>query len=487
MSPVAFRWPWLTRQIQGIRSGSKRRARPRSSPRKNSWRQNLIFEQLEDRTLLSSGVLDTTFGQGGHITTDFIGPGVSIAQKVLISGDRTVEVGRTDAGSQGNIAIARYNLTDGSLDRSFGQGGQLITGGLGNGHDAVLQSDGKVIVLADVGLVRYNTDGSLDTTFVGGGDGRAVDYSGKGLLRFYVFNGQVTHLALQGDEIIVAGDEYNGSDYDFALTRLNNDGSVDTTFGNNGLTTIDFGVGFDYLNAVAVDSDGSITVVGNHNAPDNSSSSLVVAHLTASGGLDTGFNSSGKAILTDASGHAGGEAVAVQQDHRILVGGVAGWDCSILLRYNPDGTVDGSFTGSGEVMIPGAGYDSLAVRGDGKILAGSQNNDIIRSYNTDGSLDSAFNGGSGYSGVGILMTTIAVNTDGSIVAGGSTFAGNEADFAVQKFTAAGAMDTSFNGSGIVTSSFNGSRGGIATNLAIVPSAELSRLEIRALGSAMLPS
>jgi len=159
----------------------------------------------------------------------------------------------------------RYNA-NGSLDTSFGTGG-IVTTPIGNSNDASalgIQSDGKIVVAGgssngsnyDFALVRYNTNGSLDTSFGTGGIvntpvGSSNDYART--------------LGIQSDgKIVAAGDSSNGSKNDFALVRYNANGSLDTSFGTGGIVTTPVGSsGGAY--ALAIQSDGKIVAAGSSN------------------------------------------------------------------------------------------------------------------------------------------------------------------------------------------------------------------------------
>src|SRR5205823_5199649 len=132
----------------------------------------------------ADGSLDTTFGSGGTVTTNF-GPGATYddADGVAIQSDgKIVVAGTCNRGGSDNVfAVARYNA-DGSLDSTFGSGGTVTTDfGLGGSDDSAyavaLQPDGKIVaagatylggVPGDFALARYNPDGTLDSTFGGG-------------------------------------------------------------------------------------------------------------------------------------------------------------------------------------------------------------------------------------------------------------------------------------------------------------------------------
>src|SRR5581483_9634764 len=196
------------------------------------------------------GSLDASFGTGGKVLTDF-GRSYDQATAVAIQLDgKIVVVGRTQTGgSNDDFALARYNA-DGSLDATFGVGGKVHTD-LGatffeRANAVVIQWDGKIIAAGetnsagrlvdttDFALVRYNADGSIDTTFGGGGNAPAT---GVVITDFGDTNDQVFALAIQTDGKIVAVGSTTpvmsgaGTGADFALARYNTDGSVDSTFG----------------------------------------------------------------------------------------------------------------------------------------------------------------------------------------------------------------------------------------------------------------
>ncbi|NEQ21307.1 MAG: hypothetical protein F6K28_19200, partial [Microcoleus sp. SIO2G3] len=189
-----------------------------------------------------------SFGATGKITTDFggndYGYGVAVQSdgKIIVTG-----------GNNSNFAIARYN-SDGSLDTTFDTDGQLTTdfGGNDYGYSVAVQSDGKIVVTAESDanfvLARYNSDGSPDTTFDTDGQ-LTADFGG---------NDYGYSVAVQSDGKIVVIGESNGN---FVLARYNSDGSPDTTFDTDGQLTADFG-GNDYGYSVAVQSDGKIIVAG---------------------------------------------------------------------------------------------------------------------------------------------------------------------------------------------------------------------------------
>jgi len=300
---------------------------------------------------LSDGTLDASFGKGGLVTTDF---GTSDgASDVAIQGDGRIVIAVTTDQA---FAAARYNA-DGSLDTRFGTGGKVVTafGGFGTAAYALaIQADGRIVLQGEAdtaqggsafGLVRYQTDGSLDPTFgVGGKVTTAVtDYINQG--------GSV---ALQGDgRIVVAGmvSERTGTaGSDFAVLRYNANGSLDTTFGKQGTTRIEFSKdAFDTANAVAVQGDGRIVVMGETFAQNGPNSDFGVARFNTDGSLDPTFGASGKVTTDFGNGYDYGWALAIQGDGRIVAVGRTdpqqGFPGFAVARYNPNGALDTTFGG----------------------------------------------------------------------------------------------------------------------------------------------
>ena len=171
----------------------------------------------------------------------------------------------TACGSGGGGGASVTTPTSGSLDTTFNTTGKVTTA-IGAINDSALavaiQSDGKIVAAGysynganyDFALVRYNTDGSLDTTF---------NTTGKVTTAIGASNDSAYVIAIQSDgKIVAAGYSDNGANYDFALVRYNTDGSLDTTFNTTGKVTTAIGASNDYAYAVAIQSDGKIVAAG---------------------------------------------------------------------------------------------------------------------------------------------------------------------------------------------------------------------------------
>ncbi|MCF6203041.1 MAG: DUF4347 domain-containing protein, partial [Methylococcaceae bacterium] len=289
----------------------------------------------------ADGSLDTSFGTGGTVTTD-LGSNHDYAKSITVQADgRILVTGDTYNGSNSDFALVRYN-TDGSLDTSFDTDGIVTTdigSGLEKGESVTVQADGRILVAGytgggDFALMRYNTNGSLDASF--GSGGIVTTAVGSGTDEGY-------DLAVQTDgRILMTGYSDNGSNNDFALVRYNTDGSLDTSFGTNGTVTTPIGNN-DVATGVSIQTDGRIIVAGySHNGTD---SDFALVRYDSDGNLDSSFGTGG--IVTTAVGTVTdmGRSVFVQDDGRIVVAGISSDDFAVV-RYNADGSLDTDFNGT---------------------------------------------------------------------------------------------------------------------------------------------
>jgi uncharacterized delta-60 repeat protein len=383
---------------------------------------------LEDRVTPTAGLLDPTFGAGaGYVLGSF--PENDGANAVAVqSNGKIVIAGVTNSES----LVARYNA-DGSLDTSFGTGGWTATVFNKSSDDgatavAIQPADGKILV-GGAGntshgahysfLARYNTNGTLDTTF--GSNGEVVTPLG----------GNIESIAVQTNgEILVSG-QSNGF---AALARYNANGTLDSTFGNAGeLVTNIRDSGLDNL---LIQPDGKIVVAGIIGDPTSGLRAFAVVRFKTDGTTDSSFGNGGEVITDVGTGVAGFGGVALQTDGKIVVkGGYSGGLC--LIRYNADGTLDTTFGSSGngvDLVPPPAGFSyvnaspAVEVQSDGKIIAGatasnSTNQDFAAvRLNADGSVDTSY-GNAGWATVQIgLADTLeasALRPDGRLLLAGS--------------------------------------------------------------------
>jgi len=361
-----------------------------------------------------------------------------------------------------NFQIRGTVLGPGDLDPTFGTGGLVVTdiGPYADyGRAMALQPDGKIVVAGyssmsindDFAVVRYNADGSLDTSWSG---------DGKVTTDFDFSNETARSVAVQPDgKIVVAGYGTAGGNDDFAVVRYNADGSLDTSFDGDGKVTTAIGSGADWGRSVTLQPDGKILVVGRSGAGGVFTFALV--RYNPDGSLDTSFDGDGK-VTTVIGSSSQGYNVIVQPDGRIVVAGESGNDIA-LARYNSDGSLDTSFDGDGRATTDlgftgDSGYD-VALQPDGKIVvSGMSNYDfaVVR-YNANGSLDTSFSGdGTVVTNLGAsdMGLSVALQSDGKIVVGGQS----SGAFAVARYNADGLLDTSFSGDGRVTTALGAGYG-----------------------------
>jgi uncharacterized delta-60 repeat protein len=410
--------------------------------------------------LLSGGALDPTFGTGGIVTTSggwsAVQPdAVATYPKAGTANDgKIVATDQVFTSNKNYFDFVRYNL-DGSLDRSFGGTGQVASSSGNVGNDVAVQPDGKIVGAGfafsaktgdDFAVVRYNADGSLDTTF--------GSKAGNGTVTTDI-NQKSTDMGrrvvLQNDgKIVVAGTTTPsgvniGVSADLALLRYNSDGSLDTSFGTGGKVIQHFaaplypggnGVYLDMAidpgSSPADPNAGKIVVV----AELNGDRGTVLARFNTNGSLDTSFDGAGYVTFSTV---ATGASAAVQLDDRIVVA----WANLGLSRLNADGTPDLTFASGGIAGLPTNSIArSVMIQADGKILAAGPGFMVARYNAADGSLDTSFgvNGVAVATGGGSNFIDAALEPDGRIVVAGNTSSNS---LAVARFLAAGPQIGSF--------------------------------------------
>ena len=271
----------------------------------------------------SDGSLDTTFDTDGIVTTDF-GNYEAAYDITIQDDDKIVAVGFSGSGRSSDFAIARYN-SNGSLDTTFGSDGKVTTTvgiGLAYATSVAIQNDGKIVVAGyshnssgynDFAIVRYNTDGSLDTTF--DGDGIVITAISSG-------DGQAYGVTIQDNgKIVVAGFSYNGDNNDYAVLRYNSDGSLDTTFDDDGIVTTAIGSHNDYATSVAIQNDGKIVAAG-RSSNGSGIYDFSVVRYESNGSLDSSFGGGDGKVMTDlGSDYEGSQSITIQNDGKIVAAG----------------------------------------------------------------------------------------------------------------------------------------------------------------------
>ena len=423
----------------------------------------------------SNGNQDTSFNGTGVQSFDFAGGDDDASSIALLDNGKILVGGPAYDGSAVNFGLARLKA-DGTIDSGFDGDGKAFGLSFGAGlvsiaNGLALQDDGKIVLAgyvcllvcvdSDFALERFSKGGSPDSNFTSF-PGRVVTPIGSGADVAYGVD-----LAADG-EIVAAGSTYNGSDTDFAVVRYKPSGALKTTFGTGGIVTTDFGSGDDSANAVAIDENGKIVAVGS--AFNGSDLDFAVARYNSDGSLDTSFDSDGMATTDFGSGDDVARAVAIQPDGKIVVAGYAsnGTDDDFAVaRYSSDGSLDTSFSGDGMATLDfGTGNDhanAVVVQDNGRIVlggyaAGGSNYDFaLARFNDDGTVNTS------YGTMGMVTTDfgsgddyiagLALQQDGEVVAAGGAWNGTNYDFGLARYTTAGTLDTSFDGDGMKTTAF----------------------------------
>jgi len=289
-------------------------------------------------------------------------------------------------------------------------------------------------------------------------------------------------VAVQLDaKIVVSGQSGIYPDLHSTLVRYNRNGRIDSTFGTGGKVVVRFDSSSDYLDAVAIQSDGKIVAAGSSRG-----TAFLLARFNADGSLDQTFGNNGSVLTTFGDPTALGRAIAMQADGKIIVVGESGagpyseLNDFVLARYNSDGSLDQNFGSAGKVKTHFPGVDntgsnatSVALQPDGKLVVGGyyKKNDrtthqfALARYNSNGTLDAAF-GQSGKvmtaMGLGDAFSFgIAIQNTGRIVLVGYSSSTQDHDFSLIGYTANGAVDSTFGNGGFVATDFGGATDDIA--------------------------
>ena len=407
-----------------------------------------------------AGDLDPSFGRGGKVLTDF-GRLEAVEDLVVQRDGKIVAVGSsTDPTTfRSQFVLVRYRR-GGSLDTSFGVGGSVTTEfeerASGSANAVALQGDGKIVAAGstgggptgfDIAVARYNPDGRLDPSF--GSGGRVVT-------DFNLTNEAALGVAVQTDgKLVVVGSSRSLGGTDVALARYEPNGSLDRSFAGDGKVTAGFPDWDDLGEGIALAKDGKILTAGT-GFPDRGSGPAVigVARFNTDGSLDGSFDGDGWAPRIP-GGHSVW-AVIVQPDGRVVAAG-SGSSGLALFRYTVAGRPDATF---GEQGVASAGYGphgagafDLARQPDGKLVAVGvadsapdldESAFAVARFLSSGKLDRSFHGGtiSTDFGAGDWAQAVALQADGRIVVGG--FSGRRGsggtltaqDFAIARYLGA---------------------------------------------------
>ncbi|MCS7466941.1 VCBS domain-containing protein [Stieleria sp. ICT_E10.1] len=349
------------------------------------------------------------------------------------------------------LECRRLLAGDGDLDLGFGTGGTVATDVISGDQakDLVRQVDGKLVTVGtsvvgsavQFSLTRHNADGTLDGSFGTGGI-VSTDFGVPG-------GGGFEAGVVQTDGKIVAAG-FSGNR--IAVARFNANGTPDTSFDGDGIALVSPLGSSSSIRDVAIQTDGKIIVAGTN------FNDLLVARLESNGAVDWSFGSSlGQAAIDFGSSEVA-DAVAIQADGKILVGGHIGSEADgLVARLLPNGTVDSQFGDGGKSIIDFAGGGltgdkilDLALDDAGRIVfggrarTGTSSEFVVGRLTAGGELDASFGGGDGVAlnGVGFEIQEIVLQKDSKILA-----AGRGSGPAIARYNTDGSLDTRFRDGG----------------------------------------
>lgn len=391
-----------------------------------------------------------------------------------------------------NIAFSQA----GTIDKSFGNNGIVTTYKVIDYYYStcsVLQNDGKILVggntyinmkndLTDFAILRYNLNGTLDSSF---------NLIGKSILKIGTSHDNLTSIAIQQDgKIIVAGYSHvNDSELTLVLVRFNLNGTLDSTFGNYGIVKSQYGKNGDFLYSIVLQQDGKIIVAGKSNIYnfDNYEYKFALTRYTPNGNIDSSFGKNGK-IITIIGYEAIGYAVKLQSNGKIILVGSSkkGYYEKLnftIARYNNDGILDSTF-GKDGVTITSIGdvgdeISSVSILNDDKIIVAgtsfkfngkSYDHEIaLAKYNSNGTLDRTF----GENGViitpinglsDLTNNSMVIQKNGKILLTGSSYNDSTKVIFLLRYNINGKLDITFGNKGIVLTQIGTKAGGTSINL-----------------------
>ena len=362
------------------------------------------------------------------------------------------------------IVVNVFSQQAGELDLNFGNGGFFTTennSDIDNANCLFVSESDEIYVAGgndNFSMIKLMADGTYDSAF--GNQGQVI-------IPFDGFRAEAKEIIVRADgKLILAGNVYvSGGEYNFGIVLLNTDGSLDTSFNETGKLIFDFDENINYLYAAAIQNDGKIVVAGQCGTFANAD--FAVARINPDGTFDTEFGVGGKQRI-NIQGDDRGRCVVIQNDGKIVLGGysypVGGNNCWFAaVRLTTTGQLDNTYSSDGKAVAKVAssyGNDTvqdMIIQPDDKILmvadsyiGSSQDIGMVR-FTTDGELDTTFSG-DGKFNTSMIGTTdypraITLQTDGKILISGSFYTTPQRNLALLRLTANGELDTTFSQDG----------------------------------------
>lgn len=379
--------------------------------------------------------LDPAFSGDGIQSTDFGNTVGETGRALAVMTDGRIVVAGT---VNDDFSVARY-LANGALDTTFSGSGKLTTNisGIDQALAVAVQPDGKIVVVgssddgSNLVMVRYTSNGNLDTSF-----------NGTGIITTSIASSSATEtnstvLIQPNGAIVVAGT----TDSTYLIQRYTSAGVLDTSFSGDGRDMANFtGTKYSEVFAMNRQADGKLLVAGRVYQGSSTYDSAITRY-NADGTLDTRFNGTGTKVFDTGSSKESINDIQIQTDGKIVLAGTRGsTPVGLLVRLNADGSMDNSFSGDGIATFSSVGssnvFNSVSVLGTGQLMVGgvSDSKDIVARFDTSGALDTTFNT-TGYQvntlgSIGRAIYDTTLTTDGKFIAVGEVSNNANRDFGV---------------------------------------------------------
>ena len=409
------------------------------------------------------------FNKVGYINTEDGTDSHAYYDVIIDKDNKILAVGTTDLGT---ALIARYNQ-DGKLDTMFNNTGftVFLTNQIDTGfyNSVIIDRNNKIIAVgrtnnSAVGfIVRFNENGTLDTTFnlrsINGGLGY-INQADNNNTNAWVYHDVIID---KNNKIVVVGaTNAVANNRDGLIARYDQNGELDTTFNTTGYVKVEGDTNSLSYNAVAIDNNNNIIVVGR--ADDENG---LIARYTQHGILDTSFNNTGYINGTQATNSDVYYDVALDKNNKIVVVGATnarnGTNDGLIARYNSDGSLDTTFNGTGYINVDqpnnSESYQAVFIDSNNKIIAvgltdpddDNERNGLIVRYNENGTLDTTFNGTGYINGANSINSwfyySVFVDKNSKIIVVGrsdSDVVDMQTDGVIARYLSNGVLDTESN-------------------------------------------
>jgi len=322
----------------------------------------------------TDGSLDTTFGSGGIVVTDVEGYYSERCESIVIQEDgKILAAGYAQHNSNdwSFLLLIRYNV-DGSIDSTFATNGVAI-GSQGEAFTAVTQSDGKIVLGGKINnsfaLERYTSNGTPDVLF--GSNGTVITSIG-------IYSEGRSLIIRNNDKLLLTGTAaISIGDYRFALAGYNSDGTPDIDFGQTGIVMESFGT-YCEGNSAQLQSDGKILLSGYAKDSINRHH-FALARYNANGTLDNSFGTNGNTITSFGISNSDAASIAVQSNNKIVLAGYT-YDTNnvdiALARYTNEevlGIKDQTMRLTGCIVYPNPSKGSFCIQLEAELHEGTLN------------------------------------------------------------------------------------------------------------------